>query len=516
MASTKISALPAASTLTGAETIPLVQGGVTKKVTTDQFLTAANPSYTGTLTGGTGVVNLGSGQFVKDASGNVGVGIASPTQKLDVAGALRVAVASTVAQIKLERTTTAAGHSWIGASSSSLLEVLDSTYATKFRIDQSGNLGLGVTPSAWSTGFKSIQLGAGTALTNANSITQFWLSSNAYYNAGWKYIHSAEASYYEQSLGTHAWFTAPSGTAGNPISFTQVMALNASGVLTLTPTTSPQAALFNYSGGAYTTWQHSGTSLGDIGAANQVIGGGSSADFAISSRSGSLVLGTANGVERARIDASGNLLVGATTASGKLHVTNTNNVSGDTAGYFALGSNTNNASSYFLQCVTSGVGAKAYILGNGNMQNANNSYGAFSDLKLKENITDASPKLDDLMQVRVVNYRFKADPTHKQLGVIAQELEQVFPGLVEETPDRDSDGNDLGTTTKSVKYSVFVPMLIKAVQEQQAQIEALTARLTALESNLKEPPWPTTKKPLSQALPTPAPTPSPSQTHASE
>jgi hypothetical protein len=75
MASTKISALPAASTLTGAETIPLVQGGVTKKVTTDQFLTAANPSYTGTLTGGTGVVNLGSGQVVKDASGNFGLGV---------------------------------------------------------------------------------------------------------------------------------------------------------------------------------------------------------------------------------------------------------------------------------------------------------------------------------------------------------------------------------------------------------------------------------------------------------
>jgi lysozyme family protein len=86
MASTKISALPAASTLTGAETIPLVQGGVTKKVTTDQFLTAANPSYTGTLTGGTGVVNSGSPPqaaqqatpisftqaMTLDASGNLG------------------------------------------------------------------------------------------------------------------------------------------------------------------------------------------------------------------------------------------------------------------------------------------------------------------------------------------------------------------------------------------------------------------------------------------------------------
>jgi hypothetical protein len=51
------------------------------------FLPKANPSYTGTLTGGTGVVNLGSGQFYKDANGNVGIGTSSPGGKLDVTGA---------------------------------------------------------------------------------------------------------------------------------------------------------------------------------------------------------------------------------------------------------------------------------------------------------------------------------------------------------------------------------------------------------------------------------------------
>jgi hypothetical protein len=71
----------------------------------------------------------------------------------------------------------------------------------------------------------------------------------------------------------------------------------------------------------------------------------------------------------------------------------------------------------------------------------------------------------------------------KQIGVIAQELEQVFPAMVEETNDHDAEGNDLGTTTKSVKYSVFVPMLIKAMQEQQAIIESLTNRIAALEGN---------------------------------
>jgi len=123
-----------------------------------------------------------------------------------------------------------------------------------------------------------------------------------------------------------------------------------------------------------------------------------------------------------------------------------------------------------------------FVAGNGNVTNTNNSYGAISDVKLKENIVDATPKLADLMKVQIRQYNLKAEQTHKQIGVIAQEIEQVFPAMVEETPDRDEKGNDLGTTTKSVKYSVFVPMLVKAMQEQQALIESLTTRLAALEA----------------------------------
>ena len=125
------------------------------------------------------------------------------------------------------------------------------------------------------------------------------------------------------------------------------------------------------------------------------------------------------------------------------------------------------------------------VTSNGNVTNTNNSYGPISDIKLKENIVDATPKLDDLMKVRIVNYNLKANlgyENHKQIGVIAQELEQVFAGLVDESPDKDVDGNDLGTTTKSVKMTVFIPMLIKAIQEQQALIDTLTSRLTALEN----------------------------------
>jgi hypothetical protein len=130
----------------------------------------------------------------------------------------------------------------------------------------------------------------------------------------------------------------------------------------------------------------------------------------------------------------------------------------------------------FLRCysLNGGFPDRLQIANNGNVTNANNSYGAISDVKLKENIVDASPKLADLMQVKVRNYNLIGDTT-KQIGVVAQELETVFPAMVDETPDKDEEGNDLGTTTKSVKYSVFVPMLIKAIQELKAEFDAYKA-----------------------------------------
>jgi hypothetical protein len=138
--------------------------------------------------------------------------------------------------------------------------------------------------------------------------------------------------------------------------------------------------------------------------------------------------------------------------------------------------------------VTNGT-ERIVIFANGNIQNTNNSYGSLSDEKIKENIADATDKLEDIKKVKIRNFNIIGDST-KQIGVVAQELETVFPALIETIKDIDynavdEDGNnapkDLGTETKSVKYSVFVPILIKAMQEQQTLIEALTDRITALE-----------------------------------
>ena len=182
------------------------------------------------------------------------------------------------------------------------------------------------------------------------------------------------------------------------------------------------------------------------------------------------------------VNATGKLNVYQADSSQRVvHFENGRNISGDENLRLVLGSNCNNTSSVTLIVTTAGAD-KLFIYGNGNVANTNNSYGALSDIKLKENVVDATPKLADLMQVKVRSYNLIGDTT-KQIGVVAQELETVFPAMIDESPDRDSESNDLGTTTKSVKYSVFVPMLIKAMQEQQAIIDSLTTRITVLEGN---------------------------------
>jgi hypothetical protein len=143
------------------------------------------------------------------------------------------------------------------------------------------------------------------------------------------------------------------------------------------------------------------------------------------------------------------------------------------------------ASNYFIQgvhgksSIQSGGTRSFGVFTNGNVVNTNNSYGAISDLKLKENIVDAGSQWDDLKALQVRNYNFKEGQTHTQIGLVAQEVELVSPGLVGESPDRDEDGNDLGTVTKSVNYSVLYMKAVKALQEAMERIETLEARLTA-------------------------------------
>ena len=106
-------------------------------------------------------------------------------------------------------------------------------------LDASGNLGLGVTPSAWNSNYKAINIGNAGFIYGRTVSDQFAIGTNWYRDSAGAYLYQSNgyATHYEQSSGTHVWYQAPSGTAGNAITFTQAMTLTAAGRLLIgTPT----------------------------------------------------------------------------------------------------------------------------------------------------------------------------------------------------------------------------------------------------------------------------------------
>ena len=305
-------------------------------------------------------------------------------------------------------------------ASASSLQLATNGTTTAITIDPNQNVGVGVTPSAWQTTRKALQFGAVGALAADSASTQYL--NNAYFNTSGSltYIANGLATYYQQYNGQHQWSTAASGTAGNAITFTQAMTLDASGNLLVGATSA-------VSGSQFRVYQASG--------ANTEV-----------------------------VDFSNN----AASYTGALQ-------------YNRISATTGSTSNYFFAGQANGTD-NIYIYGNGNIVNRNNSYGTLSDIKLKENIVDTTPKLADIMRLQVRNFNLKENPENKQIGFIAQELEQVFPSIVDESPDRDVEGNILESTTKSIKTSVLIPILVKAIQELSAQVTTLQTQVTALQA----------------------------------
>lgn len=97
-------------------------------------------------------------------------------------------------------------------------------------LDVSGNLGLGAVPAAWDAQHRAIQFQYNTSISSYSSIDGLTMTSNGYASdpATWKYLETYPSAQYQVGNGQHRWLIAPSGTAGNAISFTQAMTLDAS------------------------------------------------------------------------------------------------------------------------------------------------------------------------------------------------------------------------------------------------------------------------------------------------
>jgi hypothetical protein len=196
-------------------------------------------------------------------------------------------------------------------------------------LDNTGNLGLGVTPSAWTTSVKAIQVGLSASIAARTGGSGYYFSDNLYMSSDPStapngiYLYSAAAATYRIAAGQHFWYNAPSGTAGNAITFTQAMTLDASGNLGI-GTTTPSQKLTVYGG----------SSLGQVRVgfadnANWEFGrdNSSTGDFILTNNIG----GTA--VEGLRLKQNtARVLIGSSTDSGeRLQVTGTAKITGNLA-----------------------------------------------------------------------------------------------------------------------------------------------------------------------------------------
>jgi len=188
-------------------------------------------------------------------------------------------------------------HRWYNAPSGTAGTT--ATFTLAMTLDASSNLGLGVTLSAWS-GYSALQTSGGSMWGSSNLGI---LSTNTYFNSGYKYATTNFAEMYQQSSGAHTWHTAASGTAGNAITFTQAMTLDASGNLGL-GTSSPISAsgyiqqTINGTSGSYLNLRTNGTTVLSVGSdgGNAYINGPASAGSVIFQNAGS---------ERLRIASTG-------------------------------------------------------------------------------------------------------------------------------------------------------------------------------------------------------------------
>jgi len=370
-------------------------------------------------------------------------------------------------------------------------------------VSSSGNLGLGVTPSAWVAIAKAIQVGPRASLW-ADS-TQTILANNMYAGAGGDtYIASATAALYTQINGTHTWFTAPSGTAGNAITFTQTMTLDASGTLTVGGSPSGGAFEARADGGISSTFQSGVGGTVALGGVYAVSNGFVVSVAADNSRIYKWNTGT--NVEAMTLDASGNLLVGSTSI-----IQDANNFvfsPGNAWGIFGHETGVASTTDYVKFYYGGGQIGSIYQSGTTSVV-----YSTTSDHRLKENVRPANAAR--FMDIEFVDFEW-TDGRH-DCGVIADQLQAVYPDLVlgekdatevrtvEITPAvaevKDEDGNvvtpAVAAVTEDQVFPVYqqvnytgligrmgtrVQQLQRTVDAQALLIAAMEARLTALEA----------------------------------
>jgi hypothetical protein len=456
MADTKITALAAITTVDpAADVLPIVDisdtsmaaSGTTKKITTNQLLgsgataTLASATITGDLTVDTNVLKVDS------ANNRVTVGTLSAYGRftVGVGSGLQAGTTTNLAYglVDIDYATTGdinTRFSFVnsnGVTNAAIARIGNPNFndngnlafltrsgagslTERYRIAHDGvatwsevggiagtamtlnstGLGVGVTPSAWAAGSKALQI---------SSFFAAWQGSNGSSNLGfavyeggantYNYRTTGDApTFYSQLTGTHRWYTAPSGTAGNAITFTQAMTL----------------------------------------------------------------------------DASGNLLVGTTTNTGSARIYTEVNGNGHvvkqlSAGGYCFGANAfSNGGTYYLTYFEAGGTAVGSITSNG----TGVTYGTLSDYRLKESVAPLNGGLARVNALKPSIYKWKSNGSDGE-GFLAHELAEVVPSAV--TGEKDAVNEDGSIKAQGVDLSKVVPILVSAIKELTARVEALEA-----------------------------------------
>jgi hypothetical protein len=434
------------------------------------------------------------------SAGNVGIGTSSPSDKLDIfGGKIRHTLAGGGVQLVLGNSLNAVSLGSIESGGDASLGFYTNTSTERMRLDSSGNLGLGVTPSAWVNSVRAIEMKTGALWSyNSGTLSSFYIMANSFLNSSGnlQYKESAAASQYVLQAGGHLWYTAPSGTAGNAITFTQAMTLDASGNLGIGTTTQNERIRVNSSSDsqARITVAYADTPISYFGSYRGIVGSGNATDVILTSAN-TLAFGAGSHAERMRIDSSGNLLVNRTSRlnNGKIEVlastseqavvaqvqSNGNslfqgfNATGTAVfvttgnGYLSATGTINFPSVY---STTSASAANVFV------DSAGDLFRSTSSLKYKTDVQDTVHGLAEVMQLRSVTYKGKSEADGDKVfgGLIAEEVHEA--GLTEFVQYAD-DG-----TPDALAYGNMVSLAFKAIQEQQSIINDLKARIETLET----------------------------------
>ena len=449
----------------------------------------------------------GTTEIGRFTSTGLGIGTSSPSRKLEVNGYARFTDGTVQTEI-----VNGGGVGYIGTNNNYPLAI-QTNAVERARFDTAGNLGLGVTPSAWNSVFKAIDFSTTASLAGSSGGAN--LFNNAYYN-GTDYIYktTAAATRYLQSSGEHYWYRAASGTAGNAISFTQAMTLDASGNLGI-GTTSPtnRVSIVTASGsdgivsvkspttetagvvidggtssnkGSVLKFSKNASVLWQMGTDSAIIGS-TSDNFHLYGGGANAILFSTNATERARIDSSGNLLVGIGSGSfHRFHKSSSSDFAVQSANTSAsvpyghlitfTAAAPNDATSMFLRCDDTGQTGRIQLRSNGGIANYSANNVNLSDRREKTNFSPATSYLDKICAIPVQTYNYIDQNLEEDdgltLGVVAQDVQAVAPELVTES--------NWGTEEEpKMRLSIYQTdlqyALMKCIQELKAEFDAYKA-----------------------------------------